>query len=87
VLLLDLPVHIVGSYYGLNKVLACSASAHFRHWLTGLPPLNPLPVLGLYGLLFAATALSLYGRIHRLERIVDGKLRLMGVLKPAAGGV
>jgi hypothetical protein len=87
-IILDMPVHTIGQYYGLNKVLAFSASAHFNCWIQEQPPLNPLPVLGVYGLLFAVTALSVYGRIHRLERIVDGKLRLMGVGEPVpAGGV
>jgi hypothetical protein len=83
---LDVPFHIVGQYYGLNKVLALSPSAHFRRWIDGQPALDALPVLGFYGVLFVVTAVSLYRRIHRLERIVDGKLRLMGVGKPVPAG-
>jgi hypothetical protein len=84
ILILDGPMHLVGQYYGLDKVLAFSPSAHFLRWKDGNPPLSLLPVLGLYGLLFVLTAVSLYGRLHRLERIVDDKLRLMGVHKPGA---
>jgi hypothetical protein len=79
-----LPLHLFGAYYDNQSLLALSPSAHFAYWFSGrvLPHLEYM--LAVYAGLFLWSWLSLRRRIGRLEKIVDGKLQIMGVAKPAA---
>jgi hypothetical protein len=81
VILLAIPAHIAGDYYHLRILAGFSPSAHFAHWLGGMPELPLYPMVAAYGLLGAASVVSFRDRMVRRAKIVDQKLELMGVTR------
>jgi hypothetical protein len=82
VLLLVIPCHVVGYNYQIDTLLSLAPSAHFAAWFSGKPPPSQVPLFALYGIIGLSTWLALRRRLARLQRIVDGKLNVMGVVRP-----
>ena len=80
-LILMLPVYLVGLYFQSDEVEAFSPIGHFVHWFNQGEPLNPLPLLLVYGTLLILTWVLLRRYVARVEKVVVRKLQLMGATK------
>jgi hypothetical protein len=76
-----LPLHLLGEYYQSEFLLALTPSAHFGRWFSGRPLPHLEYMLTVYAGILLWCWLSLRRRIGRLEKIIDRKLQIMGVVK------
>jgi hypothetical protein len=80
-LLADVLPHGFGMYYDWPWLLALSPTANMTRWFDPAlpPPVHPLPLVVLYGVILLCAWSSLHRRVRRLEGAVDRKLQQMGV--------
>jgi hypothetical protein len=84
VLIVMLPFHLFGGYYGIQSLLALAPSAHFAAWLNGTPPPSLTPLLVLYLGLLAFSWFAISRRLGQMKRTIEHKLRQMGVAESAS---
>src|SRR5262249_6655558 len=84
VLLLTVPFHGFGAYYGIQELLALAPSAHFAAWLKGTAPPSLTPLLVLYLGLLAFSWFGIRRRLGQMKKIIEHKLWQMGVAESAA---
>jgi hypothetical protein len=84
-LILIVLVHLVGSYFQIDYLLAFTPSNHFGHWFKNEPSQNLAAMVTLYALILLVTQVWTHRRIAAMNRIVLGKLRAMNVADDPRG--